>query len=102
MAVAAAGAAGTEEGWVEAATESPTKQSGEQQRSYITYIYYITLHILHVICSLISRDKSDQEEGAVSSNPPAHLCQVPQPPNPASAIQQDIVSAKSCIFSLFR
>lgn len=94
MAVAAAGAAGTEEGWVEAATESPTKQSGEQRRSYITYV--------HVIYSLISGDKSDQEERAVSLNPPAHLCQVPQPPNPASAIQQDIVSTKTCIFCLFR
>lgn len=83
MAVAAAGAAAaaaTEERWVEAATDSPTKHSVEKRHVYMRYI---------VNSSLISKDKSDQEEGAVSSNPPVHLCPVPPPPNPASAIQQD-------------
>lgn len=60
------------------------------------------LYYIHVIYSLISRYKSDQEEVAVSSNPPGHLCPMPEPPDPASAIQQDIVSRKTCIFWLFR
>lgn len=39
--------------------------------------------------------KTDQEEEAVSSDPPARLCLVPQLLCPASAIQQDILSKKT-------
>ena len=61
----------------------------------VAYLCYIP-----VIFSLISRKNSDQEEVAVSSTQRVHLCRVPQPPNRASAIQQDIV--KTCIFWLFQ
>lgn len=81
-----AGAAGTEEGWLEAATELSTKES----------VGRCCLYIIYTVCYLFShfRYKTDQEEGAGSSDPPAHLCPVPQPLCPASAIQQDILSKK--------